>query len=62
MKSLSQFLKVPEVAKLLNISTTSLYAWVRAKRVPYTRVTREILFDPDELQAWIERKSCRPAH
>jgi len=46
-------LKVPEVAKILNCSITSVYDWAHAGCFPYIRVgKRSLRFDPDVIEAY----------
>jgi len=58
-----KLLNVPEVARLLNVSKSSLYAMTRSGRIPAIRVGSMFRFVPAEIEAWLEtnRLSARPA-
>jgi len=46
-------LTVTQVAQLMQIPTSSVYALVRRNRLPYCRIGKHIRFDPALLAAWI---------
>ncbi|HMH42409.1 MAG TPA: helix-turn-helix domain-containing protein [Pyrinomonadaceae bacterium] len=49
-----QFLKVPEVAQLLNVKPRTIYEMVAQHRIPYRKPpgTNILRFDLDEILAW----------
>ena len=49
-----KLLNVPEVARLLNVSKSSLYAMTRSGRIPAIRVGSMFRFVPAEIEAWLE--------
>jgi len=42
---------VKEAAQYLEISEITLRRWIKAEKIPFQRVGRNILFDADELKA-----------
>jgi excisionase family DNA binding protein len=46
------FLTVSEAAKLLRITTRSIYQMVAESRIPYRRVGRAVRFEQTELMEW----------
>ena len=47
---------VPEVAKVLHISTTKIKTMAALKEIPHVRLGRRILFFRSDLEAWINSK------
>jgi excisionase family DNA binding protein len=54
-------LRLPQAARLLNVSTRTLWEWAKSGRVPVCRVgtgrRRVLLFPTAELQAWLSRQA-----
>lgn len=49
-----RFLKVPEVAKLMDVPASTVYDLARQKRIGgVVRFGRHIRFDKDRLEAWL---------
>jgi excisionase family DNA binding protein len=46
------FLTVSEAARLLRITTRSIYQMVAESRIPYRRVGRAVRFEQTELMEW----------
>jgi excisionase family DNA binding protein len=46
-------LTVVEVADLLGVSTTTIYALVREQSIPFFRVRSRILFRLDTINEWV---------
>jgi len=59
-----KLLSVPEVAHLLNVSKSSLYAMTRRGRIPAIRVGGMFRYVPAEIETWLETNrlsAARPA-
>lgn len=56
----SRLFSIPEVARFLGISQSTLYAMVSQHRVPFVKVGRRVLFDPVQLDKWIKHNSKMP--
>lgn len=54
----SPLIGVDEAARILGLSSSTLYAWVerRPPAIPHLRLGRSVRFDPDELAAWVDRQ------
>jgi excisionase family DNA binding protein len=52
---MQQWMTVPEVAKMLQISEQSLYAAVRAGQIPAIHVGKRVRFDPEALREWVAK-------
>lgn len=57
---MKKLLNKREVAELLNISINSIPRLQR--RVPFIRVGRRVLFDPDDVARYIEASRVIPRH
>jgi len=56
----NRLLSIPEVARFLGISQSTLYTLVSQQRVPFVKVGRRVLFDPVQLDKWIKHNSKMP--
>lgn len=45
-------LKSSDVAKMLNVSTKTVYRWVESGRIPHYRVNKQYRFDRQQLEDW----------
>ena len=58
--ALTGVLSIEQAAKLLHIRVGTLYNWIYLGRAPsYIRAGRRILFDPRDLDAFIEARKVR---
>ncbi len=46
-------LSVAEAAPLLGVSVFTVRAWIRQRRLPFFRVGRRIVFDREDLEAFL---------
>lgn len=46
-------LNVKEVAELIGVSTTTIYAMVRENQIPYMRVRSSIIFHRGTIETWL---------
>jgi len=56
----NRLLSIPEVARFLGISQSTLYTLVSQQRVPFVKVGRRVLFDPVQLDQWIKHNTKMP--
>jgi len=56
---MDKLLTVNEVAEYLKLAKITIYKMVSAKAIPHVKLNRRLLFDPNQLQLWIEEKSVR---
>lgn len=45
-----------QVAALLNVSTWTIFRWVRSKKFPNIRVNGRLRFDEQAVQEWLGRR------
>ena len=57
---MQELLNISETAKLLNISTSSLYRLTSHRKIPFIKIGSRVIFQPDKIQAWIEERSIKP--
>jgi excisionase family DNA binding protein len=50
---ISETLTIKEASELTRLTVATLYAYVRARRVPYLKVGSRVLFRRDDLEAWL---------
>lgn len=55
----SRLLTTEEVAELLRVAPGTVRNWVSAKRMPVVKLGTRCLFDPREIERWIESNSQR---
>jgi excisionase family DNA binding protein len=46
-------LTIVQVSELLNIKTSTLYAWVHQGKIPHVKIHGLIRFQSDEIQQWL---------
>jgi excisionase family DNA binding protein len=52
-----KLISVGEVADVLGVSIQTIYSWVSKGRLPFVKVGRRTLFQPVEIERWIEARS-----
>ena len=55
----TRLLTVEEVAELLRVAPGTIRNMVSAKRIPVVKFSRRCLFDPREIERWIEANTQR---
>lgn len=53
-----RLLRVPHVARILDVSEDRVYELAREGVLPAVRLGRQIRFDEDKLRAWIDQGGC----
>jgi len=56
---LTKLLSVQEVAILLGVHRVTIYDWVSQKRIPFVKVGARTMFDPREIERWLEESTVR---
>ncbi len=51
-----EFLSIEEVCRLLHAPKQSIYKWTSAHEIPHYKIGKRLLFDRDEILAWIESR------
>jgi len=59
LASREKFLKVPELAGLLQFSSRTIYRRVRASAIPFTKIGTCLRFDPAEIAEWLRSEAVR---
>lgn len=49
-------LNLVQMAERLGVSKHTLYRWVEEKQLPYLRIGRQLRFEPDAIDAWLESR------
>ena len=57
---MNDLLSIKQTARCLNLAPITIYKMVSAKRIPYCKVGRRVLFDPHKLEEWVSKKSVKP--
>jgi excisionase family DNA binding protein len=61
MKDDRKFLTKREVAALLRLSLYTIDSWVSQRReLPFVRMGSRVMFDANDVQAWIDKNRVRP--
>jgi excisionase family DNA binding protein len=50
---------IRQTAEATGLSVNTLYSWISQKKITYIKAGRKVLFDPRDLQAWIESHKVR---
>ena len=49
-------LNIAEVSEQLGVSIKTVYSWVHTRRIPFVKVGRLVKFDPQDINAWIQKR------
>jgi excisionase family DNA binding protein len=49
-----KLLRLPEVARILDLREDQVYALARQNIIPVVRIGRQLRVDPDKLKEWID--------
>lgn len=55
-----RLLTAAEVSELLRVPQSTVYELTRTRRIPFLKVGRRTLFDPQLLREWITRQTVQP--
>ena len=53
-------INIEQAAKLLKMGESTLRRKVRDKEIPHVRIGRRVLFDPEDLQKWVNSLKIEP--
>jgi len=53
----AEFLTVPEVAKLLRVTTFTIRSWILQRRIPFIKPAGRILFNRAAVNQWLEERA-----
>lgn len=59
MGELSPLLTVAQAAELLAVSRPTIYRLVRNQGLPVVRITADIRFRPDDIEAWLDSRATK---
>jgi len=54
-----KLINVSELAQVLGVSIQTIYTWVSQRRLPFVKVGRRTMFNPEEIERWIKMRSRR---
>jgi excisionase family DNA binding protein len=52
---MERLLNIDQVSDILSLRKTTLYEWVEMRRIPFVRLGKRILFDPNDIRGFIEQ-------
>ena len=56
---MQELLSIPETAKVLKISTSSLYRLTSRKQIPFIKIGSRVVFQPAKIDAWLENHAVQ---
>jgi excisionase family DNA binding protein len=56
----TRLLTATEVSEILRVPRSTVYELTRTRRIPFLKVGRRTLFDPDRLTQWIAAQNVPP--
>ena len=57
---MKRLLNLREAADFLNISPLTLRTWTGGRRIPFVKIGRRVLFDPDDLLSFVQSRKVAP--
>jgi excisionase family DNA binding protein len=55
--SIERLLTPHEVAELFRVNLSTVYSWVRRRRLPFQKVGPALRFSPSELSEWLSQQA-----
>jgi excisionase family DNA binding protein len=55
-KEVKQVMDIKELSEYLGIGKSKIYALIRAKKIPASRIGRQYRFSKDVIDAWLKEK------
>ena len=56
---LKKYLNVKELSRLTRLKQSTIYQWAGQGKIPHIRLGKKILFDPDEINKWIDKNAVK---
>jgi excisionase family DNA binding protein len=56
---MQNLISTKEAAAMLGVSPLTLESWKARKYIPFVRLGRRTLYDPHDLEAWIEKNKVK---
>lgn len=50
---------IRQTAEATGLSVNTLYSWISQKRITYVKAGRKVLFDPKDIEKWVESHKVR---
>ena len=57
---MTELIDISTTARRLSIAKITLYKMVSARKIPYVKIGRRVLFDPKAIDSWITEHSTSP--
>ncbi|MBM3301081.1 MAG: helix-turn-helix domain-containing protein [Deltaproteobacteria bacterium] len=52
---------VRKLAEVLGVATGTVYDWCASRRIPFIKAGRRTLFDPEEIDEWLDTRRFQEA-
>jgi len=56
---LKKYLNVKELSRLTGLKQSTIYQWVNQRKIPYIKLGKKVLFDPDKINKWIDENTVK---
>ena len=56
---MTSLIDLKPLSKQLGLAEITVYKMVSAKRIPHVKIGSRVLFDPQKLSEWLEKKSVK---
>ena len=56
---LKKYLNVKELSRLTGLKQSTIYQWVSQRKIPYIKLGKKVLFDPDKINKWIDENTVK---
>lgn len=56
---MNKLLTLQEVIEVTRLSKATIYAYVAAKKIPFVKLGARVLFSPDAIQEWIDKRKVK---
>lgn len=58
-KDMKKYLNIDEVSEYINKKKATVYQMTHMRKIPFIKIGGNLLFDPDDLDVWLESQKIR---
>jgi len=51
---------IKQASEVIGIPVGTIYCWVHQKKIPFIKVNGRLMFDPKDIQAWLDAQKVVP--
>lgn len=60
MCEMVKLLNIQEASEFIGLSVSTIYEYIRKRRIPFLKIGKRVFFHPDLLEDWLRKKIVKP--